>query len=59
MGKEGQQVPLMNPEWIEIISKRYIELYEVITGKSFIPSDISDQEIKERVENSLLGIQGD
>lgn len=35
MGKEGQQVPEMSDEWIEIISARYIELYEKITGKRF------------------------
>lgn len=37
MGKEGQTVPEMTPEVIENISKRYIELYEHILGKTFEP----------------------
>ncbi|MCB0513888.1 MAG: phosphoribosylaminoimidazolesuccinocarboxamide synthase, partial [Bacteroidetes bacterium] len=37
MGKEGQTVPQMTPEVIENISKRYIELYEHILGKTFEP----------------------
>ena len=39
MGKEGQTVPQMTPEVIENISKRYIELYEHILGKTFEPID--------------------
>lgn len=35
MGKDGQQVPEMSDEWINIISDRYIELYERITGSKF------------------------
>jgi phosphoribosylaminoimidazole-succinocarboxamide synthase len=34
-GKEGQQVPHMSDEWVQTISERYIELYEVITGLTF------------------------
>jgi phosphoribosylaminoimidazole-succinocarboxamide synthase len=34
-GKEGQTVPTMTDEIVENISKRYIELYENITGKKF------------------------
>src|SRR6201985_1189610 len=30
MGKEGQVVPEMNEEWVTVISKRYIELYEQV-----------------------------
>ncbi len=37
MGKEGQTVPEMSDEWVETISKRYIELYEKVTGKKFEP----------------------
>jgi phosphoribosylaminoimidazole-succinocarboxamide synthase len=44
MGKEGQTVPEMSEEWIETISKRYIELFEKITGTTFIPSTVSDEE---------------
>ncbi len=38
MGKAGQQVPEMTPEFVESVSKRYIELYEHITGKTFVPA---------------------
>ncbi len=58
MGKEGQRVPAMSPEWISTISKRYIELYEKITGTDFIPSEISDKEIEEKIENCLERING-
>lgn len=34
-GKEGQEVPEMTDEIVESISKRYIELYEQVTGDKF------------------------
>lgn len=34
-GEEGQTMPELTPERIQIISARYIELYERITGESF------------------------
>ncbi len=37
MGKEGQTLPNMSDEWIETISKRYIELYEKVIGTAFNP----------------------
>jgi len=42
MGKAGQQVPEMTPEFVESVSRRYIELYEHITGEKFIPAAESD-----------------
>jgi len=44
MGKEGQTVPVMSDEWVDTISKRYIELYEKITGSKFVPQQLSDEE---------------
>ncbi len=44
MGKEGQTVPTMNPEWIDTISKRYIELYEQVIGAPFKPEPKTDEE---------------
>jgi phosphoribosylaminoimidazole-succinocarboxamide synthase len=41
-GKTGQTVPDMSDEWIDQISRRYIELYETMTGQSFRPADDSD-----------------
>jgi len=45
-GKDGQQIPHMSTEWIAEISKRYIELYEQVTGLSFIPSDYAKEPAK-------------
>jgi phosphoribosylaminoimidazole-succinocarboxamide synthase len=53
MGKEGQVVPLMTDEWVNTISKRYIELYEKVIGKPFIPSPISNEELFTRVCEAL------
>ncbi|HEX4876568.1 MAG TPA: phosphoribosylaminoimidazolesuccinocarboxamide synthase [Chitinophagaceae bacterium] len=53
MGKEGQTVPEMTDEWVETISGRYIELYEQVTGKKFVPEDLSDDEIYARIIASL------
>jgi phosphoribosylaminoimidazole-succinocarboxamide synthase len=41
-GKSGQTVPAMTDKFINEISERYIELYEVITGEKFVRADISD-----------------
>ncbi len=41
-GKEGQLVPEMTDEKIIEISERYIELYENITGETFVKSDTSN-----------------
>ena len=43
MGKEGQQVPEMTDEWVDTISRRYIELYEKVTGEKFVPVQYSDE----------------
>lgn len=54
-GKEGQTVPEMNPDKVKEISDRYIELYEQVTGQSFIKSDEKDslQKIEESINNFL------
>lgn len=57
MGKEGQSVPSMTDEWVETISKRYIELYEQVTGKTFIPEPIPTEETKARILASLERIR--
>jgi len=53
MGKEGQTVPEMNPQWIDTISKRYIQLYEQVIGETFIPQAWTTEETKAAVEKSL------
>ena len=51
-GLEGQILPEMTDEYIETVSDRYIELYENITGETFIKADISN--IQERIEKNVL-----
>src|SRR5215203_7190369 len=53
MGKEGQAVPEMNDEWIQTISKRYIELYEKLIGEKFIPQKLTDEETEKKIIRSL------
>ncbi len=53
MGKEGQTVPAMEPEWISTISKRYIELYEQVIGKKFEPLKLSDEETRKAIMEAL------
>jgi phosphoribosylaminoimidazole-succinocarboxamide synthase len=55
MGKKDQTVPEMTDEWVDTISKRYIELYETVTGQTFQPEPLPDKEIFQRVENYLAG----
>lgn len=50
-GSPGQQVPEMNSEFVESVSERYIELYEKITGDTFVRSDASD--VLSRVEKNI------
>ena len=53
MGKEGQTVPVMSDEWVETISKRYIELYEQVIGEPFHPHSLSDEETYQRALYSV------
>jgi phosphoribosylaminoimidazole-succinocarboxamide synthase len=50
-GLEGQSVPSMSDFYIQSISERYIELYENITGSSFVPADLSN--IESRIEKNI------
>jgi phosphoribosylaminoimidazole-succinocarboxamide synthase len=50
-GKEGQQIPEMNSEYVASVSERYIELFENILGEKFVKSDISN--IEERIFNNV------
>ncbi len=50
-GLSGQQVPPMDEAFVDSVSKRYIELYEKIIGKSFEPANTSD--IAARIETAL------
>lgn len=50
-GQTGQQVPEMTDEYVQSVSDRYIELYEKVTGKSFVKSDVKD--VVSRIENNI------
>ncbi|HEY0058277.1 MAG TPA: phosphoribosylaminoimidazolesuccinocarboxamide synthase [Flavisolibacter sp.] len=45
MGKEGQAVPEMTDQWVETISKKYIELFEKVTGQAFHPQIVEEEKI--------------
>ena len=51
-GLGGQTVPEMSNTYIQTVSERYIELYENITGESFVKADLSN--INERIEKNVL-----
>lgn len=50
-GKEGQQVPVMTPEYCMSVAERYIELYENITGETFVKADAVN--IPARIEKNV------
>lgn len=52
MGKEGQKMPEMPDEFIQVITERYIELFEKITGNQFIKADLSN--IHERMYQKIV-----
>jgi phosphoribosylaminoimidazole-succinocarboxamide synthase len=56
MGKEGQQVPEMTDDWVNTISRRYIDLYELLIGEKFRPESLSDQETEMRILASLQNV---
>jgi len=50
-GQEGQQVPEMTPDFVEKVSKRYIELFEKITGEDFQFTET--QNVENRIEQNI------
>ena len=52
MGRPGEKVPEMTPEFIESVTTRYIELYESVTGQPFVKADESD--LTRRIETNVL-----
>tara|TARA_X000000950_G_scaffold162618_1_gene198813 strand:- start:187 stop:1134 length:948 start_codon:yes stop_codon:yes gene_type:complete len=51
-GLEGQEVPKMSDDYIKSVSDRYIELYENITGESFVKAETLA--IAQRIEKNVL-----
>jgi phosphoribosylaminoimidazole-succinocarboxamide synthase len=54
-GLDNQTVPIMSDDYVKLVSDRYIELYENITGEKFIKSDTSSivNRIQTNVDNFL------
>ena len=52
-GGAGQSVPEMTPEVVDGISKRYIELYEHVTGQAFSGSDRTAAEMEKNILSAL------
>lgn len=50
-GQEGQAIPEMTEEFVQSVSERYIELYEMITGEKFVKGDVN--ELLNRVEKNI------
>lgn len=50
-GKEGQKVPDMTPDFVNQVTDRYIELYEKITGDSFVRANSDD--VLRRIETNV------
>ena len=54
-GLEGQNLPVMNDDYIDSVSQRYIELYELIMGVSFqkAPIDHIDERMRHNLKSFL------
>ena len=50
-GKDGQKVPEMTQEIVASISDRYIELYEHITGQTFVKEE--HENVASRIESNV------
>jgi phosphoribosylaminoimidazole-succinocarboxamide synthase len=50
-GKDGQKLPEMTDQFVNEVSERYIELYEIIVGEKFVKEDTF--EVKDRIENNV------
>ena len=57
-GKDGQKIPEMTKEVVEGISNRYIELYNQITGETFVKGNPSNlTEIESSISQSIEKLQ--
>lgn len=51
-GLEGQTMPDMPDEFVDVITERYIELYEKIIGQPFVKADNTN--IEKRIEENVV-----
>jgi phosphoribosylaminoimidazole-succinocarboxamide synthase len=58
-GKEGQSIPAMSDAWVNEISSRYIELYEKVTGKTFVKGSYDNilGDVEKAVNSALKEIK--
>ncbi len=59
-GLDGQKMPFMPDEFVQTVSSRYIELYEMIVGSKFQPviSENITERINQNVKIFLNGLKG-
>ncbi|MEY4571528.1 MAG: hypothetical protein RLZ10_739 [Bacteroidota bacterium] len=50
-GKDGEIMPIMPDDFVEVVTERYIELYEKITGNTFSKADPSN--VMNRIETNV------
>ncbi len=57
-GKEGQTIPEMSDDYVNSVSERYIELYEKVSGETFVKAETGDMKarIEENVKMALQSI---
>lgn len=55
-GKEGQIMPVMPDAFVQEITDRYVELYEKVTGKTFVKTASDD--VPDRIERNVLAALG-
>lgn len=53
MGKEGQTVPEMTDDFVQLVTNRYVELYEIVTGDKFIQQEFPDVEMQKVIQARL------
>ena len=59
-GLDGQRMPEMDDSFVDVVSKRYIQLYETMTGKKFEPvaeEDLTKEKMETVISHALTNIQ--
>ena len=51
-GKHGQVIPVMDSEFVNTVTERYIELYEKVSGEKFNKGELTDPIM--RIEENIL-----
>ncbi len=51
-GLAGQHIPIMDENYVQSVSERYIELFEKVTGRAFVKAESED--ISRRIEKNVL-----